>query len=110
MGGLEIEMDIGGEETGEVETCTSGVDDRGGVLPRGGLFGVRTFSLRITRGGGKYQLSPRLGFPLLQWRRLSRLGRFTFLQRWAFRSLDNLLVFSLFIFLSPRSGPISIMD
>ena len=35
MGGMEIEMVIGGEETGELETCTSGVGDRGGVLPRG---------------------------------------------------------------------------
>ena len=34
MGGMEIEMDIGGEETSELETCTSGVGDRGGVLPR----------------------------------------------------------------------------
>ena len=35
MGGMEIEMEIGGEETGELEKCTSGVGDRGGVLPRG---------------------------------------------------------------------------
>ena len=34
MGGMEIGMVIGGEETGELEKCTSGVGDRGGVLPR----------------------------------------------------------------------------
>ena len=31
---MEIEMEIGGGETGLVETCTSGVGARGGVLPR----------------------------------------------------------------------------
>ena len=35
MGGMEIGMVICGEETGEMENCTSGVGDRGGVLPRG---------------------------------------------------------------------------
>ena len=33
MGGMEIEMEIGGEETGELETCTYGEGARGGVLP-----------------------------------------------------------------------------
>ena len=31
IGGMEIGMVIGGEETSELEKCTSGVGDRGGV-------------------------------------------------------------------------------
>ena len=34
MGGMEIEMEIGGGETGLVKSCTLGVGERGGVLPR----------------------------------------------------------------------------
>ena len=34
MGGIEVEMEIGGGETGLEETGTSGVGERGGVLPR----------------------------------------------------------------------------
>ena len=41
---------------------------------------------------------------------MSSLGRFSFLGRRAFRSLANLLVFSLFILLSPWSGLISFVD
>ena len=37
MGEIEIEMVTCGEETGELEKCTSGVGDCGGVLPRGDL-------------------------------------------------------------------------
>ena len=34
MGGMEMEIEIGGEDTCAVETCTSGEGERGGVLPR----------------------------------------------------------------------------
>mgnify|MGYP001549933407 FL=1 len=34
MGGMEIEMEIGGGETGLEEIGTSGEGERGGVLPR----------------------------------------------------------------------------
>ena len=34
MGGMEIDMEIGGREIGLVEIGTSGVGERGGVLPR----------------------------------------------------------------------------